>query len=127
MTRNEAIDAARQWCKYLADEADIDLGLASTLDLRDIIHILSTPPTVQDVVRVKGLVWEEITNGRHLAKGMAAYHRYMTMMANDGTWIWCDMYDSYMPWQDSPSLDAAKAACQAHYEQMVMQHLEVIQ
>jgi len=87
--------------------------------------ILTALLTVQDVVRVKGLVWSKVVASRVMGIGGMPYCRYIVDAHENGHWIWFDMWLPSI-WHEAPSLDAAKAACQEHYEKMVMHHLELI-
>lgn len=68
-------------------------------------------------VRVKALEWVSIDDVYIAGRYRSAELRGKWPTSYDGRWLHYDGYDT---------LEAAKAACQAHHERMVMDMLEVV-
>ena len=74
-------------------------------------------------IKVKSLVWQEIGSS---CFGLTVYGDYEIFESRaSGAIQWIPAGGQHKNWTKAESLEAAKAACQAHWEAAVMSCLEV--
>lgn len=76
----------------------------------------------EPLYRIKPLVWEGSTADSFCAEAMGGWYIIVVNYTNGHcAWRWRGSHDRH-----TNSLEAAKAACEAHYRERLMEGLEVV-